>query len=111
MGVNMKKGWKKLIALGLMLTLAVSLLSGCGSKSTESAQEFTMWIYNDDGQGVYYSDYAENPVIQWLNAQYWDTENKTLGSKGNGTQITLKFRVPLQGSEAENFNTMIATED
>ena len=107
----MKKGWKKLIALGLMLTLAVSLLSGCGSKSTESAQEFTMWIYNDDGQGVYYSDYAENPVIQWLNAQYWDTENKTLGSKGNGTQITLKFRVPLQGSEAENFNTMIATED
>lgn len=108
----MKKNLKRLISMGLVLIMAVSLLSGCGSSGTkESAQEFTMWIYGDDGQGVYYSDYSENPTVQWLNAQYWDTENKTIGSKDRGTQLKLSFRVPLKGSETENFNTMIATED
>ena len=104
----MKRVWKRTIAVGLSLILMISTLTGCGS-SKKGEEEFTMWIYNDDGQGVYYSQYEDNDVIQWLNAQYWDTENKTLGTQENGSQIKLHFQVPILGSESDNFNTMIAT--
>ena len=104
----MKNIWKPTTAIGLTFALTLPLFSGCSS-SSKGEQEFTMWIYNDDGQGEYYSSYEGNPVIQWLNNQYWDTENKTLGTEENGTKITLSFRVPIQGSESDNFNTMIGT--
>ena len=107
----MKQVLKRTVAVGLMLVMVISILAGCGGSSSKEEQAFTMWIYNDDGQGVFYSQYEDNPIIQWLNAQYWDTENKTLGSEGNGTKLSLSFQVPLHGSEAENFNTMISTGD
>lgn len=104
----MKK--KRMLSVLLTGTMALGLLTGCGNGNASSGDDnaFTMWIYNADAEGRYES-YADNPVIQWLNNQYWDTENHTLGEEGNGEKVKLSFITPIAGSESDNWNTMIGT--
>ena len=47
--------------------------------------------------------------MQWLNQQYWDTENGGLGTEENGTPLKFTFQAPIAGSEQDNFNTMMST--
>ena len=47
--------------------------------------------------------------MQWLNQQYWDTENHTLGTADSGSELHFTFQTPIEGSEQDNFNTMIGT--
>ncbi|HHV09188.1 MAG TPA: hypothetical protein GXX75_02765 [Clostridiales bacterium] len=108
----MKKSFYKVVSMMLAVTLAFGLLTGCSSGKSGGPSkdaQFTWWIDNTDGAGTYYTDYSENMAVQYLNAQYWDTENHTLGTKENGKKLSLSFQVPITGSEADNFSTMIAT--
>ena len=108
----MKKLSKRVVCVILVLTMAMSLLTGCsGGNSSKSSDDtnFTWWIDTTDGAGTYYTDYTENMSVQWLNAQYWDTENHALGTQENGTKLNLSFQTPIAGSEADNFSTMLAT--
>lgn len=108
---------KKLQCAALTAVLAASALSvtGCGNTSGDGSvpkeNQFTWWIAATDGAGTFYDDYKDNPAIQWLNNQYWDKENHTLGTAQNGERISLSFQAPIVGAEADNFNTMIATEE
>ena len=70
---------------------------------------FSWWIYSTDGGGTYYDAYEDNPAVQWLNQQYWDTENGGLGDEDSGTNIQFTFTAPISGSESDNFNTMLST--
>lgn len=111
----MKKNIGKIVCVVLALILSLGLLSGCSKSDKTNLNEaskdaqFTWWIDNTDSAGTYYTDYTENMVIQWVNAQYWDNENHTLGSEGNGKKLDLSFQVPITGTESDNFSTMIAT--
>ncbi len=107
----MKGRWmKKAVALGCIAALAVSGLAGCGSKKSAGGKDdFQWWIFTDDSQGRFYSSYEENPTVQFINQQYWDTENGGIGDKETGTKLNFSFITPVTGSEQDNFNTMIGT--
>ena len=48
--------------------------------------------------------------MQWLNQQYWDTENHTLGTADNGSEPHFYLPDADRGKrEQDNFNTMIGT--
>ena len=106
---------KRILAAGLVTVMAVSMLAGCGGKggSDKGGQsgdtKFTWWIYKTDGEGTYYDDYKDSPVVQYINQQYWDVEKGGIGDEKTGTKLDLSFIVPIAGKETDNFNTMIAT--
>ncbi len=112
---------KRTLSVCLMAAMAVTLIAGCGKGDDGGGNEdkkgetpkkdatFTWWITQSDGNGEYYEDYKESPVAQFINQQYWDTENGGIGTKENGTQIDMSFLVPITGSELDNFNTMMST--
>lgn len=101
---------KRLLSLALAAVTAVGALgmSGCG-ESEESDNTFGWWIYATDGQGTYYTDYDDNPAVQWMNHQTWDVENGGIAKDGDGAKVTFTFQAPIAGSETDNFNTMMST--
>ncbi len=119
---------KRMLSVVLMLAMAVTLLAGCGGKGNSGDgetgksdvqggedefagknAEFTWWITQTDGNGMYYEDYADCPVVQYIHQQYWDVENGGIGTEETGRKLKFSYLVPISGSESENFNTMIGT--
>ncbi len=88
---------KRVLSVGLMAAMALTLLAGCGGKgdggdkgngggvSGEGGEEtdefagkdnnFKWWIYKTDGEGQYYENYEDCVTAQWLRAQSWDVKN------------------------------------
>ena len=105
----MKRRWISLLLTGT-LVLGSLAMSGCGNSSDSGdADTFSWWIVTTDGDGTYYDKYEDHPGVQWLNNQYWDVDNHTLGEEGKGENIKFTFQTPIAGSETDNFNTMIGT--
>jgi len=96
------KRYKKLaaIAVGAISALA---LAGCGDSSGEASAEntYSIWLYSAQ-DASYYTDYAENPVLQYLLDQTWGPEDK---------KISLEFLVPPAGSQQNNYETMMTSGD
>lgn len=100
---------KKLLALLLCGTMSIGLLAGCGGTEKENPAAdgslpednpeehitFTYWIYADDYKNLYTS-LNDNPVVQYLNDKF---------------NVTMEFQTPAIGSEADNFNLMLGTQD
>ncbi|MDE6517818.1 MAG: hypothetical protein K2L18_08240 [Acetatifactor sp.] len=96
------KGIKKL-ALTAIAGIAAISMTGCGGDSGSASDDhtYTVWLYN--GQDAsYYTDYAENPTMQYLMSQTWGENDDT---------IKLEFQVPPAGSQQNNYETMMATGD
>lgn len=96
------KGLKRL-ALAAIAGIAAVSMTGCGNGSGSASDDHTysVWLYN--GQDAsYYTDYAENPSIQYLMSQTWGENEDT---------IKLEFQVPPAGSQQNNYETMMATGD
>ncbi len=96
------KGLKRL-AVSAMAGMVALAMTGCGGGSGTASEDhtYTVWLYN--GQDAsYYTDYAENPTIQYLMSQTWGE---------NDDKIKLEFQVPPAGSQLNNYETMIATGD
>lgn len=55
---------------------------------------FSYWIYADDYK--IYNSLDENPVVQYLNDKF---------------NVTMEFQTPAIGSESDNFNLMLGTQD
>ena len=92
---------KKLLSLTLCGVMAAGLLSGCGGGGASSDTSFTMWIYQG-ADASYYTDYADNPVVQYLTSQTWGEEDK---------KIDLEFWVPAAGTAADSYSTMMGSGD
>ena len=92
---------KKLLSLTLCGVMAAGLLSGCGGGGASSDTSFTMWIYQG-ADASYYTDYADNPVMQYLTSQTWGEEDK---------KIDLEFWVPAAGTAADSYSTMMGSGD
>lgn len=95
----------------LVILLVLSLIGCKNSSNSDRANDnhFTWWIIGNDSPGQLYEKYEENVAIQWINNQYWDNENLTLGSKDKEKKLKFNFRIPIRGAEPDNFNTMVAT--
>ncbi len=91
----------------LALTVAAGIMAfsmtGCGSGSGTASEDhtYTVWFYSAQ-DASYYTDYADNPTIQYLLSKTWGE---------NDDRIALEFQVPPAGSQQNNYDTMIATGD
>ncbi len=103
---------RRILAAAMAAAMTAGVLTGCGQsdggKGEQEADHFSMWIYQTDGAGTYYTDYNDAAAVQYIEAQTWDTEN---GGIGEGKSLDFDFLVPVAGSETDNFNTLISTGD
>jgi hypothetical protein len=101
------KLWKKLITSIVSIILLLSAVA-CGGNKTPSSdlsipadRQYTFWLRVGD---EHYTNYAENPSVEYLQTLSYGTD-----ANGNPKKIGLSFTIPVTGSEADNFNTLIAT--
>lgn len=96
------KGLKKFV-LTAVCGIALLSVTGCGDSSESVSDEHTysVWLYSAQ-DASYYTDYAENPTIQYLMSRTWGE---------NEDKIALEFQVPPAGSQQNNYETMISTGD
>lgn len=93
---------KKLLSFTICLLLVVSM-TACSGGSNNAATDtsYTMWIYGG-ADSTYYSDFNDNPVMQYATSKTYGPENK---------KVNIDFWVPAIGSEQDNYQTMIASGD
>ncbi len=94
------KVFAKIASLALCGTMVAGLFTGCGSKAS-SDTSYTMWMYSG-ADANYYTDYADNPVVQYLESQTWGTEDKN---------VDIEFWIPASGTAADSFSTMMGSGD
>lgn len=97
------RSWKKVLLTAACGAMAATTLAACGGGSGAGDDTtFTMWLYNSVDSS-YYTDYAENPVVQYT------TQNMTWGDENK--KVSFEFWVPAAGSETDNWQTMIGSGD
>lgn len=79
------------------------VLSGCGGGGGGKGgeEQFSWWIYNG-ADSSYYTEYSENPAIQYTLTKTWGEDE---------TKISFEFWQPASGTAADNYSTMIASGD
>ena len=101
------KNLKRLIALIVCITM-LGTIAGCSNskgsdKNSENSNvaekdtKYSWWIYTGEPD---YTDYRDNPCVNYLLSKTWGPENKAMD---------LEFLIPLSGSERDNSVTLIAT--
>ena len=104
----MKHNSFKAISRLAVLLLAVLLLTvACAGETAQTGTEsdnvktvkISYWIPKGEDSS-YYDSYDENPVVKYLETLTY-----------NENRIDLHFLTPVAGSELDNFNTLLATEE
>ncbi len=102
---------KRYLSILIGVLMLLTLLIGCSSQGNtgdrdqnqpsgaeQKPLEISWWIPTGE-DATYYSSYEENPAVRYLESLTYQ-----------GKKIKLRFTVPIAGAEAENFNTLLATE-
>ncbi len=103
--MSIRTKWIALMcAVVLMLVGMQVYYGGIGTSGDQAASPettFDWWIYSGTSS-EYFSNYSENPAIQYTLRKGWGPEGKT---------VALNFLQPPPGSENDNYTTMIASGD
>ena len=91
---------------GILTAIAMTVplvLTSCGQKGNDASEDttFSWWLYSGP-DASYYTEYTENPAIQYTLDKTWGEENKTL---------SFEFWQPASGTARDNYTTMIASGD
>ena len=96
----MKEQKKAKVTVLLASALLALAMTGCGSGGGADAEHnYSVWLYQAQDSS-YYTDYSENPTLQYL-----------LGKEWNGEKISFEFLVPPAGNQQNNYETMITSGD
>ena len=86
-----------------ILAAGCGILKGSGNRSANLNPEddtyYTMWIHGGPGS-AYYTEYEENPAIQYAQSMTWGEENKS---------VYIDFTAPPQNKEVDNLNNMFVS--
>ena len=103
--MSIRAKWIALLTAVVVMLVGMQVYYGnignSGSSSASPETTFDWWIYSGTSS-EYYSNYAENPAIQYTLRKGWGSEEKG---------IALNFLQPPPGSENDNYTTMIASGD
>lgn len=94
----------RIVSSILTFTIAATMLAGCGGSKTAKAGKdttFSWWIYSG-ADSSYYTEYSENPAVQYSLTKGWGDEQKG---------ISFEFWQPASGTSLDNYSTMIASGD
>ncbi len=97
----MKKSGKALLTAAAALSISAALTGCGGSGGAGDDTTFTWWIYSG-ADSSYYTEYSENPAIQYTLEKGWGPEEK---------KLAFEFWQPASGTSADNYTTMIASGD
>ena len=93
---------KRLTALTLVCLMLAGILAGCGGGSSAGDDTtFSWWIYSG-ANSDFYTDYQENPAVQYTLQKTYGPDNK---------KLALEFWTPAPGKEADNYSTMLVSGD
>ncbi len=97
----MKKRIVSMMMAGALVVSALGL-TGCGGGDGASGDTWKMsyWIPKAE-DARFYDEYEENPVLQYIEANY----------EFNGKKIDIDFFTAPPGSEADDFSTLLGTEE
>ena len=90
---------KKIVALFLLLVMVFPSVSL--AESVDPENQYTVWL-RVGADKSFFPDYSQNPGVLYL---------KTLPLGPEGKHVDFSFFVPVSGSETDNFNTLIGTEE
>ncbi len=93
---------KKAIVLILMTLLVITSAFANGDDekgSSSDTLDLTWWISRGE-DSTYYMSYGDNPGIKYIESLEF-----------NGQKVKFDFFVPVSGSERDNFNTLLMTEE
>lgn len=91
---------KKRLAFLLAVVMLLTVLSACGEGGgSGDALQISYWIPVGE-DSTYYLSYEDNPAVKYLETREY-----------NGRKIDLSFVVPISGSELDNFNTLLMTDE
>ena len=102
------KSPKKMFLCSAVVSMAIlaagcGILKGSGNRSANLNPEddtyYTMWIHGGPGS-AYYTEYEENPAIQYAQSMTWGEENKS---------VYIDFTTPPQNKEVDNLNNMFVS--
>ena len=96
---------KKVTALLMCATVGVStMLTGCGGSKSSDKDTFT-YMLSTPVSHSYYSEYEDNPVVQ-----YWLDKEWKADSDSDGKKISIDFVSPASQDTAKDMaNTLIST--
>ena len=93
------KGLKRIAAVACGAVIAAASLGALAGCSSGGANTYEIWLYNGIDT-AYYSDYSENPVLNYLMKSQW-----------NDNDLDFEFIVPPSGTQQDNYQRMIASGD
>ncbi len=89
----------------LSILLALAMLLSVSAAFADADTEFT-WVIDKGEESYMYENYADGPVQQYWMSLDWDADGDGVGKK-----IKMDFWPLTVGSEQDNLNTLIATEE
>lgn len=80
-------------------------LSGrIGGLVTASADHTYSWFLNEGEEATYYTDYAENPGVQYWISRGFETE------EGGESNVAFEFMIAPSGSESDTLNNLLGNK-
>ena len=99
------KTYKKVAALALSAVFVISMagiFTACGGEDDPTS--FTVWIPEGENSSMY-DDYAENPVVKYLESKTWE------GDTGDEVNLSFEWQIPASGAQNEAMATAVASDN
>lgn len=96
-----------LVAVMVIFFLAMYLrtLSGRAGGLVEASADHTYsWFLNEGEDAMYYTDYAENPGVQYWLSRDFETE------EGDDSNVAFDFMIAPSGSESDTLNNLLGNK-
>ena len=97
---------KKLLVISICMAIISSVFAGCSKDGDKGGSDekhtYSWWMMNGENS-TFYTDYMNNPVVEYLLSREYTGENDS------STKIGFEFMVPPVGSAQNHLTTLIST--
>lgn len=102
---SMKRILSLLSAAAVAATCA-AVFTGCGSSDGENVFE---WFINEGETSSYYTDYADNPAVQYWTNMEFETGDDFKDTLGETSSLTIDYLIPSTGDASSTLSRLFTT--